>query len=87
MIDLNRPGAFHLHGIDLLVFDDEVLALRHLVATGRVLPRDDVTGFGIDVLLLQSVAGFPVDPIETYLFAQRRRRIGAMGQDTSDSRR
>jgi hypothetical protein len=39
-----------LHGIDLLVFDDEVLALRYLVATGRVLSRDDVTGFGIDVV-------------------------------------
>jgi hypothetical protein len=50
LIDFNGPGAFDLHGIDLLVFDDEVLALRYLVATGRVLSRDDVTGFGIDVV-------------------------------------
>ena len=37
LIDFNGPGAFDLHGIDLLVFDDKVLALRYLVAAGRVL--------------------------------------------------
>jgi hypothetical protein len=79
LIDFNGPAAFDLHGIDLLVFDDEVLALRYLVATGRVLSRDDVTGFGIDVLLLQAVSGLPVDPIEAHLFAQRRRRIEGDG--------
>ena len=73
-----------MHGIDLLVFDDEVLALRHFVATGRVLSRDDVTGFGIDVLLLQAVSGFSVDPVEAHLVAERRRRIE--GDRTRDQR-
>jgi transposase len=42
--------------------------LRHFVPPRRVLSRDEVTGFGIDVLLLQTIAGFPIDPVETYLF-------------------
>ena len=30
LIDFDRPGAFDLHGVDLLVFDNEVLTLRDL---------------------------------------------------------
>jgi hypothetical protein len=52
LVDLDRPRAFDLHGIDLLIFDNEVLPLCHLVATGCVLPGDDVTSFRIDALLL-----------------------------------
>jgi hypothetical protein len=75
LIDFDGPGAFDLHGIDLLVFDDEVLTLRDFEPAGSVLSGHDVAGLGIDVLLLQSVAGFSVDPIEAHLFAERRRRV------------
>jgi hypothetical protein len=57
-----------LYGIDLLVFHNEILTLSDLEPARCVLSRDDVTGFGIDVLLLQAVAGFPIDPVETDLF-------------------
>src|SRR5262249_22452523 len=36
---------------DLLVFDNEVLPLCYLVASRRVLSRDDIAGLGIDILL------------------------------------
>ena len=75
MIDFDGPIAFDLHGVDLLVLDDEVLAFRNFVAARDVFPRHHVPRFGIHVLLLQTVAGLPVDPIETDLFAQGRRRI------------
>src|SRR5215510_15614108 len=34
-------------------------------------PGDNFASLGIDVLLLQPVARFPVDPIKTYFFVQR----------------
>jgi hypothetical protein len=37
---------------------------RSTLATHHVIPRDDLSGFGTDILLFQSVARFPVDPIE-----------------------
>jgi hypothetical protein len=49
---------------DFLVFDKEVLAFCKLIATGRVLSRDDITGFGIDVLLFQAISGFPADRLK-----------------------
>ena len=70
LIDFDGPGAFDLHGIDLLVFDDEVLTLRDFEPAGRVLSGHNVASLGIDVLLFQSVAGFSVDPIEAHLFAE-----------------
>src|SRR5207249_1385100 len=44
-----------------------------------VAARNDLPSFGIDVLLFQSVARFPVDPIETYLFAHGRGRVKRNG--------
>jgi tetratricopeptide (TPR) repeat protein len=71
---------------DLL--DDQgrsVLAFGDFVAARYVLPGDYLTGFGIDILLLQSVAGLSVDPIKADLFAERRgwierNRTGDEGQ-------
>jgi hypothetical protein len=45
-----------------------------LIATRDVLSGHHLAGLGVDVLLLQSVAGLPVDPIETDFFAERRGR-------------
>jgi hypothetical protein len=58
-----------------LVFDDEVLAFGYLISASRVLTGHDIARLGIDVLLLQSVAGLSVDSVETDLFAERRRWI------------
>jgi hypothetical protein len=67
-----------------LVFDEEVLTLRDFEPAGSVLSGHDGAGLGIDVLLLQSVTGFSVDPIEAHLFAERRRWIE--GDRTRDQR-
>jgi hypothetical protein len=58
------PRAFNLNGLELLVFDDEILAFADLIASRNVLPRDDFAGLGIHVLLLQTVSGLPIDAIE-----------------------
>jgi hypothetical protein len=70
LVDLDRASAVDLHGIDFLVLDDQVLPLCHLIAAGRILSGHNITGFGIYVLLLQTVTGLPVDPVEAYLFAE-----------------
>src|ERR1700757_2881670 len=65
-----------------------VLALCDLIAADHAIPRDGLASFGIDVLLFQSVARFPVDPTETDFFAQGGCRIERNGgQETSESRR
>jgi hypothetical protein len=79
LIDFDGSGAFDLHGIDLLVFDEEILTFRNFEPARRVLSGHNVASLGIDILLFQSVAGFSVEPVETYLFAQRRRRIEGDG--------
>jgi hypothetical protein len=61
-----------LNGLYLLILNNHVMALCDLITTHHVIPRDDFSSFGIDVLLFQSIARFPVDPIETHFFAQGR---------------
>jgi hypothetical protein len=64
------PRAFNLTGLELLVFDDEILAFADLIASRSVLPRDDLASLGIHVLLLQPVSGLPIDAIEPDFFPQ-----------------
>jgi hypothetical protein len=46
------------------------LALADLIASRDILPRDNVAGLGIDVLLLEPVSGLPIDAIEADFFPQ-----------------
>jgi hypothetical protein len=46
------------------------LSFSDLVTARDVLAGDLLTGFGIHVLLLQTVSGLPVNPIKTHLFAE-----------------
>jgi hypothetical protein len=64
-----------LNGLELLVFDDEILAFADLIASRSVLPRDDLASLGIHVLLFQPVSGLPINAIETDFFPQRRGRV------------
>src|SRR5262249_36696254 len=52
--------ALDLNGLYFLIVNDHVLALGDLVAAHRVLPRDDLASFRIDVLLFQPSANGPV---------------------------
>src|SRR6516165_4870776 len=79
LVDIYGPRALDLNGLYLLILNNHVLSLGDLVAAHRLVPRDHLASFGIDVLLFQSVARFPVNPIETHLFAHRRGRIERNG--------
>jgi hypothetical protein len=65
LVDVDGPRAFNLNGLELLVLENEILALADLIASRNVLPRDDLAGLGIHILLLEPVSGFPIDAIET----------------------
>src|SRR5215831_13012757 len=83
LVNIDGPRALDLNGLYLLILNNHVMALCDLIATHHVIPRDDFSSFGIDVLLFQSIARFPVDPIETHFFAQGRgwiERNGARDQ-------
>jgi len=79
LVDINGPRALNLNGLFLLILNNHVLALGDLVAAHRVIPRDDLASLGIDVLLFQPVACFPIDAVETHLFAHRGSRIERNG--------
>jgi len=79
LVDVDGPRALDLNGLYLLILNNHVLALGDLVAAHHVVPRDHLASFGIDVLLFQPVARFPVNPIETHFFAQGRGRIERNG--------
>ena len=60
-VDLDHMGALDLDGFEFLVLDDQVLPLGDLVAAALVLGADRLTGFLIDELLTQPIAGGLVD--------------------------
>jgi hypothetical protein len=63
--------ALDLNGLQFVLFDLDILALFQLISAGLLIAFDHVAGFGIDHLLLQSVAGFLVDHVEAG-FVDRR---------------
>ena len=73
LIDVDGSRAFNLNGLELLVLYNEILAFADLIPSRNVLPRDDLAGPGIHILLLQPVSGLPIDAIETDFFAAARR--------------
>src|SRR5262249_27747260 len=73
LVDVDGAGALDLNGFYFLILDKHVLAFGDLVAAHHVFPGDNFASLGIDVLLLQPVARFPVDPIKNSLFRSTRR--------------
>ena len=67
--------AFDLDGLELLLFDLDILALLQLVAAALLVAFDDIAGLGVDHLLLQPVAGLLVDHVEAGFLDRRRGRI------------
>ena len=51
-------------GLELVVLDQHVIALADLIAAGLVRALDEVAGMLVDQLLLQPVAGLPIDLLE-----------------------
>jgi hypothetical protein len=46
------------------------LSFSDLIAARDVFAGNYLAGFGIDILLFQAVSGLPINPIETYFFAE-----------------
>jgi hypothetical protein len=68
-------GALDLDRVELLVLDDQVLALGDLVAAALVLGGDRLAGFLVDELLAQAIAGRLVDLAEGNPLRGRRRGL------------
>src|SRR5262249_61757479 len=79
LIDLDGASAFDLQSLKFFILNDEVLPFSDLIAASGVLSGDNLTGFRVNVLLFQTISGFPVNPIKTHLFAERRRWIKSNG--------
>jgi hypothetical protein len=63
LVDVDGAGALNLNGVYFLILDNHVLAFGDLIAADHIFPGRQLRRLGIDVLLLQPVARFPVDPI------------------------
>jgi hypothetical protein len=77
-------GARNLDGVELRIFDEEVLALGDFVAAALVFRGDRLKGLFIDELLAQAIAGGLVDLPEgdalgTRASRMQRNRTGDQG--------
>ena len=71
--------AFDLDGFQFVLFDLDILALLQFVPARLLFAFDHVAGLGVDHLLFQPVAGFPVDHVEVGLLDRRGGRIERHG--------
>jgi hypothetical protein len=67
--------ALDLDRFQLFLFDLDILALFQLVAAPFLVVFDHIAGLGVDHLLLQPVAGLPVDHVEVGFVDGGRSRI------------
>jgi hypothetical protein len=72
-----------LNGLKLLVLDKEILAFADLIPSRNILPRHDLAGLGIHVLLLEPVSGLSIDAVEADFFPAATRR----GRERLDRKR
>jgi hypothetical protein len=63
--------AGNLNGVEFFVLNNEILAFGDFIPPRDVLPGHHLARFGIHVLLLQSVAGLSIEPIEADFLAKR----------------
>ena len=82
--DLERVCRLQRHFVEFVFFEQDILAVVEFVALHLVFGVDDVAGFGIDRLIANSVAGFPVDDVQAY--PARRARCGVHGDRARDER-
>jgi len=67
-------GALELHGVQLFLFDLDVLSFREFVAPALVIFVDDPAGLFIDHLLPQPMTGLGIDLVKMRSF-----RLGRSG--------
>jgi hypothetical protein len=76
LVDLDRPLALDRYRLKLFGLDLDVLALADLVALDDLLGTDLVAGLGVDLSVLDPVAGVLVDLVEADLFSLAACRNG-----------
>ena len=70
--------------VELAVVDRDIVALGDFIAAHALVALDDFAGFGIDILLLQAMAGLAIEEMERDALA--RARGGEEGDGTGDKR-
>jgi hypothetical protein len=83
-VDLDHMSALDLDCVELLVLDDQVLALGDLVAAAFMLRGDRLAGFLVDELLAQPIVGYLVNLPEGNPL---RGRAGCMQRDRARDQR
>jgi hypothetical protein len=84
-VDLDRPGRFQSHVLELLFGDLDESVGVDLVALDDVLVGDFLAGVGIDLGVFDAVAGFAIELIERDLLGFRGGRVQRDG--TGDERK
>jgi hypothetical protein len=75
LVDLDRPGGFQRELLKLFLGHfDELVLLEH-IALDDVFVGDFLAGVGIDLQILDPMAGLPVELVERDLLRLRSRRI------------
>jgi hypothetical protein len=75
LIDLEGMRAFELDGLELVGIDLDIFAFRQLIAAALLVFLDHLAGFGVHHLLLQPMAGLPVDLMKVGALGRRGRRV------------
>ena len=83
-LDVDRVAALDFDLVQLFVGDGDVIALGDLIALDALVALDDVAGFGVDILLLEAIAGLGVQHVEGNLLG--RARGGEKRDGTGDER-
>jgi hypothetical protein len=70
-VDLDYPLAFQRDGVELFSFEFDVFALADLVALNDVVGLDLAPRLGVDLFVLDSIAGLLVQLVKANLLALR----------------
>src|SRR6202035_1246258 len=74
-VDVDRVRARDLDRLQFVVLDEQILGFADLVAAGLLVSLDDFTGFLVNELLAQPVAGLAVDLAERDPLRRGARRM------------
>jgi hypothetical protein len=73
-LDIDDAGRFELHGIELFLVEQHVLALGDVEPLHQITARAHLASAGIDGLHADAVVGLGFDHVEAHGAGLRRRR-------------
>ena len=68
IVDFDGVGALELHGVQLFLFDLDILSFREFVASALMILVDDPTGLFVHHLLPQPMARLGIDLVKMRSF-------------------